>query len=216
MCTKLWLLFHKSSFFYFKFPVFQVAESLSAVNSGQVVIYSWMHLRIFPLSLLLLKKTAESQRSCSFMALSVSWRWHQCSQAVVMWPTLVSTEVNYFICPQLWSLLLTGIRHGACVPTSTLGTTSVTWEDIWLFPRLCKSGRGQVQGCKAARLIRAYLFFRQWWRTELWEALWIRSLLFSILKTMSLGFIILSTPHKVWYYHENHSCRVMVASCLAV
>ena len=81
--------------------------------------------------------------------------------------------------------------------------------------------------------MRRYLAFPQdvqWWqgaiaslqdwfrptalRAVVTQAWWTRFLLFSALKTLSLGFMILTTSHGDWFYHDNHSCRVMVASCL--
>lgn len=68
---------------------------------------------------------------------------------------LVSTGMDYAACPQLWSLLLTGIGQGVCVPTGAV-FPSVPHGKIFDFsPGCAKVAEG---GCKAVRLIQACCF----------------------------------------------------------
>ena len=215
ICKNCDYFFCNSPSFPFRPSLFPVAEN-NAVSSGQVVIEVLNALMNFLFS------SSFSRWQPSSRVHIVLWLWvvvgnelrmvmgevaPGCS-AGVTGPTLVTTQVDCAICLPLRSLLLTGLSQLVCVLTGALGFITTTWEDTGLLPRMCSGGRERPQGCKADS---GQWHFMQWWLRELREALWTEYLLFSALKTLSLGFITFSSSHG-FYYDNEHSCRVVVTS----
>lgn len=106
-------------------------------------------------------------------------RWHQAS-AVVMWTTLISTEV---IC----AVLLIGIWQGDKFPLALWVSWVQLGNIVGFFPRCTKVGGRSYKAAGWFRPISLHVVVAQ----RAVRALWTSFLLYSALRTLSLGCIIL-------------------------
>lgn len=199
--TKLWLFFCNSHYFCFKPPTLSSSRKLQCNQFWTSGYWRSKCTQEFSLFSSFFSRWQPSSRVHGAL-----WFWAVvvnelgmvvgevapgCS-AVVAWPTLVTTQADCAICPQLWSLLLTGFRQLVCALTGARGLIIATWEGTCLFPRMCSGGRERPQGGNADS---GRWHFMQRWLKGAREALWTGYLLFSALKSLSFGFIIFSSPH---------------------